>query len=116
MYVKNSMPKTKEEIAENLAEIITKRGIKKYTPEEFKMLVDDLFGLNNAIVNKWDVWADCVKEPRNLDSGNHYYSVFYISKNHQKTMVWPHNSGKKIPPKKEARNWASVLGFRNLNG
>jgi hypothetical protein len=51
-------------------------------------IVNDLYELNVALLKGNDVYVECVKEPRgNLDTGNHYYDVYYI-KNNRRHKVW----------------------------
>ncbi|MCP4651109.1 MAG: hypothetical protein GY853_13670 [PVC group bacterium] len=55
---------------------------------EMKHAIDDIYNLNVALLKGHDVYAVCDKEPRgNLDSGNHYFSVFYV-KNNQSVCFW----------------------------
>lgn len=39
----------------------------------------ELYMLNEAMLNDYEVWADCEKWPRgNLDTGKHWYQIWYL--------------------------------------
>ena len=46
--------------------------------------ITELYDLNNAILNDYEVWFTCEKEPRNLDSGRHYYQIWFLAMNNGK--------------------------------
>jgi CRISPR/Cas system-associated endonuclease/helicase Cas3 len=56
--------------------------------EAITELAQTLQGLNDALLCGRTVFAECEKEPRNLDSGNHYYSVYYNDEKGQTQIVW----------------------------
>ena len=56
---------------------------------EMSALVQDVRGLCEAITKKRDVFLVCDKEPRNLDSGRHWYSLFFVSKQGKRVKFWP---------------------------
>jgi len=91
MYIKDATPATREQIKEKLVPILQERKIKHYNDWELQMLIDTLYGLNLALVNGWSVWAECIREPRgNLDSGGHYYDVYYVTEDRYRDRVWPY--------------------------
>jgi hypothetical protein len=92
MYIQNPTPATKEDIKAKLIPILIERKIKKFTDWELEALIDEFYSLNLALINKWSVWAECIKEPRgNLDTGRHYFKINYITEDHQQTTFWPVN-------------------------
>lgn len=55
---------------------------------EIDSIAETLHGLNEALLNGRTVFAECEKEPRNLDSGNHYYSVYFNNAKAESCIVW----------------------------
>lgn len=47
-----------------------------------------LKGLNDALIDGRSVFAVCDKMPRNLDSGSHHYSIFYVTKDGRVSNFW----------------------------
>ena len=88
MYIQEKNQKTLTEIKRDLLAQLDDQKIKKFADHELDTLVESLFGLNEALVNGWSVWQEIEKEPRNLDSGRHYWSLNYIA-NNQKQTFWP---------------------------
>jgi hypothetical protein len=73
-----------------------------------KDLANQLYNLNNAILNDRSVFAICTKEPRNLDSGKHYYQVFYNNEKGITSIFWfPPIMGK---TEKSGRRWSFTSG------
>ena len=66
----------------------TKALYRLATPDDIKSLAEKLCGLNDALLNYRDVFANCVKEPRNLDAGRHYYEVYFIDKQGKANLVF----------------------------
>jgi hypothetical protein len=64
------------------------RRMKAVTPSEIDEVSRVLEGLNNALLFDRSVFCVCDKEPRNLDSGSHYYSVYYVDEKGQDQIVW----------------------------
>lgn len=52
-----------------------------YEPKGYALnrSVREFLRLNNAIKKGWEVWAVCEKQPRNLDSGKHWFQIYYLS-------------------------------------
>lgn len=88
MYIQEKRTMELAEIKRVVAAQLADQKIKKFADHELDTLVESLYGLNQALVNGWSVWAELDKEPRNLDSGRHYWSLFYIADN-QKQHFWP---------------------------
>lgn len=67
---------------------------KKITLEdhELESVVTELVNLNTALGKKNDVYCICDKQPRNLDSGKHYFSIYYV-KNGQNHRLWLYDFG-----------------------
>jgi hypothetical protein len=58
--------------------------LRRVTPDQITRLAEQMVGLNEALLNGWDVFSICEKEPRgNLDTGLHYYSVWYMKDNYR---------------------------------
>ena len=74
-------PGKKLTLAKVLKEI-EKRKIKSSYHEELKHTAQALVDLNNALLKGGKgVYAVCEKQPRgNLDTGRHYYSIYYTKK------------------------------------
>ena len=103
MYVQNSTFKVPTE--KQVRNVIAKRlkwryEDKKISKSDFlrlsapdcyetSALVQDVRGLCEAITKKRDVFLVCDKEPRNLDSGRHWYSLFFVSKQGRRVKFWP---------------------------
>jgi len=56
---------------------------------EVASLVAHVRELCAAIVKKRSVFLVCDKEPRNLDSGRHWYSLWYVNKAGAREKFWP---------------------------
>ncbi len=71
--------------------LIKNYGFKPETAELSEAL-RELKDLNKAISKKYEVFAECVKEPRgNLDSGAHHYQIRYLSikdKKPERNIFW----------------------------
>lgn len=55
-----------------------------------KTFVSQLDKLNDAMIAGRSVFAVCEKQPRNLDSGKHYYSVYYVNEEGKTERFWPY--------------------------
>lgn len=55
---------------------------------EITSAAECLVGLNSALLDEAEVFALIEKAPRNLDSGNHYYSVLFVNKKRRIERVW----------------------------
>ena len=47
-----------------------------------------ILGLIEAQKKNRSIWADCVKSPRNLDSGRHHYELYFVDKKGIRQRVW----------------------------
>jgi len=111
LYCKEKVLTAEIPMWEKLAALLAERKVKGHCDlkanlanHEVRALAESLYGISNAIFNGWDVWAELEKEPRgNLDTGRHYWSVYYIADN-QRHRFWPHNS-----------ELARFLGMREWN-
>jgi len=93
MYIQEGKHVSVEDIQNGIVCFLSKdwyKDVRKKTNDnEIEMLAECLFGLNEALLNKRSVWADCVKEPRgNLDTGRHHYDVYYNNADGQRCMVY----------------------------
>ena len=53
--------------------------------------IDQIYDLSQAIEQRQEIWIECTHEPRNLDSGRHYFQIWYLSVNQGKpikNIVW----------------------------
>lgn len=64
-----------EEVFEELRKIPSKGLNANDYMEGSKNLVK----LNESLLNGHDVWVDCVKSPRNTDTGKTWFQIYYIS-------------------------------------
>ena len=92
MYVKDARMMSEKRILAKLTKQLSKDKVKA-DPHEIEYLAKELHALNLAICKGWGGWAECEKEPRNLDSGLHYFSVRYITQDRRRACFWPHGSG-----------------------
>jgi hypothetical protein len=69
-------------------EIRNNPATEKVPDHAIQNLAESLARLNNAFLFGRSVFAVCVKEPRNLDSGRHYYEVYYVTEEGQIEVVW----------------------------
>lgn len=89
MYIKEKKYRKVATIKRLLRAEFNKAKI-KYEEHELDSVTQSVHDLNQAIVRGWYVNAECIKEPRgNLDSGRHYYSIMYATKDHQVVKFWP---------------------------
>lgn len=51
----------------------------KMSESDIDGAASSLAGLNRAILEGSDVWADRLKEPRSLDSGKHYFGISFCT-------------------------------------
>lgn len=61
----------------------------RYSEHEFMMVARDIYEFNNALCSGRSVFAKCVKEPRNLDSGHHYFEVWFVNHKGKCDIFWP---------------------------
>lgn len=64
------------------------REMEAISPDRLRQIAGDLVELNAALMSGRSVFAVCDKAPRNLDSGNHYYSVFYTNAMGEVIRLW----------------------------
>jgi len=80
------METVKEKIKKALSEMVEEynqehRKKINLMPNDLDIAAEGLADLAEAINNKWSVFAICEKEPRSLDTGNHYFSIYYTKNN-----------------------------------
>lgn len=84
--------KLKEKLQSMLASGYTskteKKALKGASDYDIKKLASDLYQLNEALLTGRTVTAICEKQPRNLDSGKHYYSVYFTTEKGELDIVW----------------------------
>lgn len=84
--------KTREMIENRVNSTYTSAKERKALKSASDYQIDDLgrqlYGLNEALLNDRSVFAVCEKEPRNLDAGRHYFSVYYIDEKGQTNIIW----------------------------
>lgn len=65
--------------------VIKKIGYPDNNSSKWQYIAEQIYDFNEAIINDKDVHAVCVKFPRgNLDTGKHYFDVYYISNDRPK--------------------------------
>jgi len=55
---------------------------------DYEMAAQALQCLNDALMDNRSVFAVCDKEPRNLDSGSHHYSIHFVTKDGHVNVFW----------------------------
>jgi len=83
MYIRNESgkkPMTLKQVKTAIKAEFTETELKKISEWELDAFSRDFYGLYTAMRKNWKIWAVCEKEPRgNLDTGNHYFSIHYLS-------------------------------------
>lgn len=106
MYIEKGNLISKEVIKEALLKLQKQYKIKLSYESNLDHAVSDLYNLNEALINNADVFAICEKEPRgNLDTGNHYYSVFYTKEN-KVIRLWLNEFTKTLGGKLQSSNYS----------
>jgi hypothetical protein len=101
MYIEKNGKITVEQVIEEI-----KKSRVKMEDHEIKDTAECLVRLNDTLLRGGEVWATCLKEPRNLDSGCHYYSIHFINDDGKYDTVWLYSFGKVLGGTEWSRNWS----------
>lgn len=87
--LENHTPLTRDAFATVLADWFGDyKEYNKCDESQKDSILCNFYGLYSALVNKRDVFAICCKEPKNLDSGYHHFSVYYITEEGRASRFW----------------------------
>ena len=85
------MEKIKTVLLDRLQRETTKRRFAELQQKQFEVqhAVKEFAGLLLALQNDRSVFFVCEKWPRRLDSGRHYYSLYYVTAEGKVSRFWP---------------------------